>query len=66
MDKDFVIGQVKLTCFYNDFRRRTHLDDDDYYGVLDFCRALCATIAIMEKDDDLRKRAIKEADKIRK
>lgn len=39
------------------------LNDSDYYGVLDFCRALCATISIMEKDDDLRKRAVAEADK---
>tara|TARA_R100000951_G_C2517449_1_gene142328 strand:+ start:157 stop:495 length:339 start_codon:yes stop_codon:yes gene_type:complete len=38
------------------------LDDDDYYGVLDFCRSVCASVPLMERDEDLRQRLIKEAD----
>ena len=60
MDKDFNwTSEVNVFIMTSE---KNPLNDDDYYGVLDFCRALCATIAIMEKDDDLRKRAIKEAD----
>ena len=39
------------------------LDDDDYYGVLDFCRAMCATVPLMERDEDLRLRAVDEANR---
>tara|TARA_R100001463_G_scaffold49571_1_gene99382 strand:- start:87 stop:425 length:339 start_codon:yes stop_codon:yes gene_type:complete len=38
------------------------LDDGDYYGVMDFCRTMCATVPLMEKDEDLRQRLIKEAE----
>jgi len=37
------------------------LDDDDYYGVLEFCRTMCATVPLMERDEDLRLRAVEEA-----
>ena len=60
MDKDFNWTSEVIVFIMTS--EKNPLNDDDYYGVLDFCRALCATIAIMEKDDDLRKRAIKEAD----
>ena len=33
------------------------LIDEDYYGVLEFCRMICASIPLMEKDEDLKKRA---------
>jgi hypothetical protein len=64
MDKNFNwTSEVNVFIMTSD---NNPLNDDDYYGVLDFCRALCATIAIMEKDDDLRKRAVKEAYKYEK
>lgn len=34
------------------------LNDEDYYGVLEFCRVMCATVPLMEHDDDLRNKAI--------
>ena len=34
------------------------LCDDDYYGVLEFCRVICASIPLMEKDENLRQKAI--------
>ena len=39
------------------------LCDDDYYGVLEFCRVICASIPLMEKDEYLRQRAIKFLEK---
>ena len=39
------------------------LSDDDYYGVLEFCRVMCATVPLMEKDDDLRNKAIEWIEK---
>ena len=39
------------------------LNDDDYYGVLEFCRVMCATVPLMEKDDDLRNKAIEWIEK---
>ena len=39
------------------------LSDDDYYGVLEFCRVICASIPLMEKDEYLRQRAIKFLEK---
>jgi hypothetical protein len=32
--------------------------DDDYYGVLEFCRIICASIPMMEKDASLRTKAV--------
>ena len=34
------------------------LSDEDYYGVLEFCRIICASIPMMEKDEDIRTRAL--------
>ena len=34
------------------------LCDEDYYGVLEFCRVICASIPLMEKDENLRQKAI--------
>ena len=34
------------------------LSDEDYYGVLEFCRIICASIPMMEKDASLRTRAV--------
>ena len=34
------------------------LCDEDYYGVLEFCRVICASIPLMEKDEYLRQKAI--------
>ena len=60
LDEDFVIcvrpqmdKNFNWTTEVNVFimtSENNPLNDDDYYGVLDFCRALCATIAIMEMD----------------
>tara|TARA_R110000803_G_scaffold80925_1_gene146798 strand:- start:600 stop:938 length:339 start_codon:yes stop_codon:yes gene_type:complete len=38
------------------------LNDEDYYGVLEFCRTVCATVPLMERDEDLRQRLLKEAE----
>jgi|TARA_A100000171_G_C2116646_1_gene138226 hypothetical protein len=43
------------------------LNDEDYYGVLEFCRIICASIPMMEKDENLRTKAVdylKQQDKI--
>ena len=43
------------------------LNDEDYYGVLEFCRIICASIPMMEKDESLRTKAVdylKQQDKI--
>ena len=32
--------------------------DEDYYGVLEFCRMICASIPLMEKDENLRAKAM--------
>ena len=37
------------------------LDDDDYYGVMELCRSICASVPLMERDEDLRQRLVKEA-----
>lgn len=59
MDKDFVwTGEVDISIMTAE---NNPLDDHDYYGVLDFCRTMCATVPLMERDEDLRQRAIKEA-----
>ena len=34
------------------------LNDEDYYGVLEFCRIICASIPMMEKDASLRTKAV--------
>ena len=34
------------------------LSDEDYYGVLEFCRIICASIPMMEKDASLRTKAV--------
>lgn len=34
------------------------MNDEDYYGVLEFCRIICASIPMMEKDEDIRTRAL--------
>lgn len=34
------------------------LSDEDYYGVLEFCRIICASIPMMEKDESLRTKAV--------
>ena len=34
------------------------LCDEDYYGVLEFCRIICASIPMMEKDASLRTKAV--------
>ena len=34
------------------------LNDEDYYGVLEFCRVMCASIPLMERDENIRKKAI--------
>ena len=39
------------------------LCDEDYYGVLEFCRVICASIPLMEKDEYLSQRAIKFLEK---
>ena len=43
------------------------MNDEDYYGVLEFCRIICASIPMMEKDESLRTKAVdylKQQDKI--
>lgn len=42
------------------------LNDQDYGGMLDFCRSLCATLELMEYDDDLRQKAMRTADRQKK
>ena len=32
------------------------LNDEDYYGVLEFCRIICASIPMMEKDASLEQK----------
>ena len=32
------------------------LNDEDYYGVLEFCRVMCASIPLMERDENIRKK----------
>jgi hypothetical protein len=34
------------------------LNDEDYYGLLEFCRVMCATVPLMEYDDNLRNKAL--------
>ena len=33
------------------------LNDEDYYGVLEFCRVMCASIPLMERDDNIKKKS---------
>ena len=30
------------------------LNDEDYYGVLEFCRVMCASIPLMERDENIK------------
>tara|TARA_R110000803_G_scaffold102310_3_gene170381 strand:- start:651 stop:1001 length:351 start_codon:yes stop_codon:yes gene_type:complete len=38
------------------------LGDDDYYGVMGFCRVICSSVPVMEQDDYVREALEKKAD----
>ena len=37
--------------------KRKSFDDDRFYGVLEFCRIICASIYMMEKDASLENKS---------
>ena len=60
MDKNYkCTGGVNVSIMTSP---ENQLDDEDYYGVLELCRTICATLPLMERDEDLRQRLIKEAE----
>ena len=38
------------------------LTDDDYYGVLSFCKVVCSSVPVMEEDEYVRKKLEDKAD----
>ena len=38
------------------------LTDDDYYGLLSFCKVVCSSVPVMEEDEYVRKRLEDKAD----
>ena len=38
------------------------LTDDDYYGVLSFCKVVCSSVPVMEEDEYVRRKLEDKAD----